>query len=372
MKTNSIEHWKENAENGILHGKAGYVLKSSKELVNLGKQDEAEVILKSALQRGSWDELSEIKMLTSLSKLIMEKDPTEVIQLIDASKRRDPGLVLMKATALGNLNRTVEAITLLENEVETNPNLKYEPDIASKLSILYRQVGNDQKTVNFLAPLVEEGYFKDHLLIKQILADAYIRTRKADKALLLLEGQQDRRSMEMIDRARRDLGRSMPSEEFKIETETKPKYIPNSIFIVHGHDDHLKQSAARFLEKLEMKPVILHEQADKGRTIIEKFEDHASDVTFAVVLLTPDDIGGLKSEPNNLSPRARQNVIFEMGYFVGKLGRGKVCALYQGVEEPSDLRGVLYIPVDENGAWQYILAREIKASGLDVDLNKAM
>jgi hypothetical protein len=309
---------------------------------------------------------------TSLSKLVMEKDPTEVIQLIDASKRRDPGLVLMKATALGNLNRTIEAITLLENEVETNPNLKYEPDIASKLSILYRQVGNDQKTVNFLAPLVEEGYFKDHLLIKQILADAYIRTRKADKALLLLEGQQDRRSMEMIDRARRDLGGGIPSEEFKIETETKPKYIPNSIFIVHGHDDHLKQSAARFLEKLGMKPVILHEQADKGRTIIEKFEDHASDVTFAVVLLTPDDIGGLKSEPNNLSPRARQNVIFEMGYFVGKLGRGKVCALYQGVEEPSDLRGVLYIPVDENGAWQYILAREIKASGLDVDLNKAM
>lgn len=231
MITYSVEHWKENAENGILHGKAGYVLKSSKELVNLGKQEEAEVILRSALQRRSWDELSEIKMLTSLSKLVMEKDPNEVLQLIDASKKNDSGLVLMKATALSNLNKTLEAITLLENEIELKPGARFEPDIASKLSILYRQVGNDQKAVDFLAPLIEEGYFKDHLLIKQILADAYIRTRKADKALSLLEGQLDLRSKEMIERARQALGGGnfTPIGDTQVETETKPRSIMDEL-----------------------------------------------------------------------------------------------------------------------------------------------
>jgi predicted nucleotide-binding protein len=99
----------------------------------------------------------------------------------------------------------------------------------------------------------------------------------------------------------------------------------------------MKESVARFLEKLDLRPIILHEQPNKGRTVIEKFEAH-SDVGFAVVLLTPDDVGGLASSPDKLSRRARQNVILELGYFIGKLGRAKVCALYkEGVEIPSDI-----------------------------------
>ena len=145
------------------------------------------------------------------------------------------------------------------------------------------------------------------------------------------------------------------------------------VFIVHGRDDSIKETTARFLEKLGLETIILHEKPDKGRTIIEKFEDHSKDAKFAVVLLTPDDVGRLASEPEtSSSPRARQNVIFEMGYFCGKLGRGKLCALYRGVEQPSDLHGVLYIQVDDAGAWKTRLALELREAGLNADFEKGM
>lgn len=136
------------------------------------------------------------------------------------------------------------------------------------------------------------------------------------------------------------------------------------VFIVHGRDNDVKEKIAYFLKELGLKPVILHEQPNKGRTIIEKFEYHSS-VEYAIVLLTPDDVGGLKSEPDKQSPRARQNVIFEMGCFFGKLGRGKVCALVSpGVEQPSDLHGIVYIPLDQEEEWKRLLARELDAAGL--------
>src|SRR5262249_21992550 len=119
--------------------------------------------------------------------------------------------------------------------------------------------------------------------------------------------------------------------------------------------------------------VILHEQASQGKTIIEKFESHA-DVGFAVILLTPDDVGASSAAyqaEQPLAPRARQNVVFEHGFFIGRFGRGRVCALHKGIEIPSDLQGVIYVPFDEKGAWRLDLAREMKAAGMNVDLNKA-
>lgn len=116
----------------------------------------------------------------------------------------------------------------------------------------------------------------------------------------------------------------------------------------------------------------MHEQANLGRTIIEKFEDHAQ-VGFAVALLTPDDVGSLKGEGTNPNPRARQNVIFEFGYFIGKLGRKRVCALVKGaVEKPSDYDGVLYIPLDDSDGWKMRLIKELKSVGFEVDANKAI
>ena len=145
------------------------------------------------------------------------------------------------------------------------------------------------------------------------------------------------------------------------------------IFLVHGHDEGTCEAVARFLEKLELEPLILHEQPNKGRTIIEKFVDH-SDVPFAIVLLTADDRGGQISEAfETQKPRARQNVIFELGFFLGKLGRDKVCALYEeGVEIPSDYRGVLFVKLDRSDSWKVELAREMKSIGLPIDMNRVL
>lgn len=142
------------------------------------------------------------------------------------------------------------------------------------------------------------------------------------------------------------------------------------IFLVHGRDNEVKETTARFLSKLGLEPVILHEQANKGQTIIEKFEAN-SDVTFAVVLLTPDDVGALAGEEVKLKKRARQNVLFELGFFIGKLGRERVIALLKDdIEIPSDFKAVVYTKIEGNDDWKLKLAKELKAGGLEIDLNK--
>jgi predicted nucleotide-binding protein len=143
------------------------------------------------------------------------------------------------------------------------------------------------------------------------------------------------------------------------------------IFVVHGHDHGSKETVARFLGKLGLEPVILHEQADRGKTVIEKFEAHAADVRCAVVILTADDVAYSKQNPEQKELRARQNVILELGYFVGKLGRGRTFALVEkDVALPSDIHGVVYIPLDSED-WHLRLMKELKAAGLDVDANRA-
>jgi Predicted nucleotide-binding protein containing TIR-like domain len=144
----------------------------------------------------------------------------------------------------------------------------------------------------------------------------------------------------------------------------------NKVFIVHGHDEGALHGLARFLEKLNLEVIILKEQPNQGRTIIEKYEASADEVAFAVVLLTPDDFGSAVNEAGQ-TQRARQNVIFELGYFAGKLGRGRVCLLRKGnVEIPSDLFGVVYTEMDNAEGWKAALVKELKAAKLDFDANR--
>lgn len=148
------------------------------------------------------------------------------------------------------------------------------------------------------------------------------------------------------------------------------------VFIVHGRDEELKSIIARFIEKLELEAIILSEQPSQGKTIIEKFETN-SDVFSAVILLSPDDIGCLQTEyqanPANLKPRARQNALIELGYFIGKLGRKNVFAVCKGeLELPSDLHGIIYIPFDNTEGWKLKIAKELKSAGLSVDMNKVI
>lgn len=152
--------------------------------------------------------------------------------------------------------------------------------------------------------------------------------------------------------------------------ETNFGDIPShSVFIVHGRENETKETVARFVQKMGLKPIILHEQPNTGLTVIEKLETF-SKVSFAVILLTPDDVGGLASDKYNLRARARQNVILEMGYFLGKLARNRVCALYkQNIEIPSDYEGVLYIELDEKGGWKTKLAQEFVHAGLSINVS---
>jgi len=146
----------------------------------------------------------------------------------------------------------------------------------------------------------------------------------------------------------------------------------NEVFIVHGHHESAKQKTARFIEKLGFKPIILHEQASSGKTIIEKIEEY-SNVGFGIVVYTPCDVGSKQSDSTKLKPRARQNVVFEHGYLIGKIGRSNVCALVKGdIETPNDISGVVYVNMDDDDAWHLKMAKELRNSGYEVDMNKVI
>ncbi len=141
------------------------------------------------------------------------------------------------------------------------------------------------------------------------------------------------------------------------------------VFIVHGHNSILKQQVADFLRKLGFEAIILHEQADGGRTIIEKFLAHADKVDFAVILATGDDLGSRKTDESSAARlRARQNVILEMGFFIARLGRERVFVLRErDVEMPSDFDGVLYTLYEADNDWQANLVRELRYVGYTIE-----
>lgn len=153
--------------------------------------------------------------------------------------------------------------------------------------------------------------------------------------------------------------------------KSQKKYDKNKVFIVHGHDNEAKLEVARFIEKIGFQPIILHEQASNSQTIIEKIESY-SDVGFGIVIYTPCDVGAQKSEASKLNNRARQNVVFEHGFLIGKLSRSNICSLVKGdVKTPNDISGIVYTSMDSTN-WHIELAKEMKASGYAVDMNKVI
>jgi predicted nucleotide-binding protein len=162
---------------------------------------------------------------------------------------------------------------------------------------------------------------------------------------------------------------SKPAENKKSNIKSqKMKHEKNKVFIVHGHDNETKQEVARFIESIGLEAIILHEQASRSMTIIEKIEHYSNEANFAIVLYTPCDKGrGVKETKVLARDRARQNVVFEHGYLMAKIGRGNVCALVKGeIETPSDISGVVYTPLDSNGGWKIELQKELKACGYTV------
>lgn len=149
------------------------------------------------------------------------------------------------------------------------------------------------------------------------------------------------------------------------ESDNRELVSPGKVFIIHGHDNEMKKEVQLLLLRAGLDDVVLHECADKGRTIIDKLIEESNDAVYVIALLSPDD------ELTNGSYRARQNVILEVGYFLGKLGKSKVRLLTKGsVEIPSDLQGILYQGFDDNGAWKIKLLKEISAVGITLDVSK--
>jgi predicted nucleotide-binding protein len=185
---------------------------------------------------------------------------------------------------------------------------------------------------------------------------------RQQRAIAILEGA--------IRALEEDIDHRVADDPVEENLAPAPADLSNKVFIVHGHAGEPREAVARFLARIGLDPIILHEQANQGKTIIEKFEAYAS-VGFAIVLLTPDDIGGAVGGAQQ--PRARQNVILELGYFIGRFTRGRVCALKVGdLELPSDIFGVVWTPFDTGGAWKIALAKELQAAGYEIDWNKVM
>jgi predicted nucleotide-binding protein len=189
----------------------------------------------------------------------------------------------------------------------------------------------------------------------------YERSRERSMALL-------KQAIQGLEERRDDLGTIMQLAEEHPADEEAPE-LSQRIFVVHGRDGEPREAVARFLQKLGLEPVILHEQPSRGRTLITKFNEEASDIGFAIILMTADDVGGL--DGGEQKRRARQNVIFELGFFIGRLGGDRVAALISNeVERPSDFEGVVYIPMEAD--WRLPLCKELRAAGYDIDVNRVL
>lgn len=166
-----------------------------------------------------------------------------------------------------------------------------------------------------------------------------------------------------------------PSTEPRLKTSKENQGNKSKIFIVHGHDHNLKVELEIFISRLGLTPIVLHREVDSGLTIIEKFEKN-SDVEYVFILMTPDEISftvdqkELPEEKRKIEYRARPNVVFEFGYFVGKLGRNKVCVLHKGnVNLPSDINGFIYKKVDKSiEEIGFALIKEMKSVGIQIKI----
>lgn len=258
-------------------------------------------------------------------------------------------------------------------------------DLNKKMQLLDRQIeeANDGRPLDFsdwknATEVVLRTLFGEAGAIpskfKRIKYTPGIWTENTDFAPYRVRGVKE--GVSLLKAAKRELEINSEMQQDKvaqeveeiIEVTDKGKAVGKRIFIVHGHDNENKHYVARFLRSITgHEPVILHEQSSKGAVLIEKLENNAAKTGFAVVLMTADDTGKSNKE-EEYKPRARQNVVFELGYFIAALGRSRVAVLKEpGLEEPGDVTGLVYTPLDSAGAWKLALAKEISEAGLEVN-----
>ncbi len=260
------------------------------------------------------------------------------------------------------IEKEIELVLSLINMVSRLPEWDFEKlyAIRKRAEMIIRKLFGDSS-----------GYLHDLAIIR--FAPTVSPATTTEKHEMWLSGKSKMMSLFQVMLEEIQIQLSGPSPRAGKKAQQAAVEFSNRIFVVHGRDEAMKEAVARVLEKLGLEPIILHERANEGRTVIEKFTDY-SDVGFAVVLLSPDDMAYSKDQsPEDAKPRARQNVIFELGFFIGKLGRKSVLILHQqdgDFEMPSDYAGVLYAPYDDSRRWQLDLIKELKACHYDVDANK--
>lgn len=264
--------------------------------------------------------------------------------------------------------RNIELLKELKDQIEKLPERDYNKldQVRRRAHLLIEKIfGSESKyktSINsiYFKPSGSIGIFGGGPNI-----ESYIRSWKIGKETFI----------NIINTILEDISLSIEMNEKKNANFKAEKLInfSDEIFVVHGHNEVMKQSVARVIEKLNLKPLILHEMPNKGRTIIQKFIDH-SDVGFAIILMSADDYGFSKDKTSETARlRARQNVILELGFFLGKLGTNRVIALFEQIENfeiPSDYDGVIFIQFDTLGKWKFDIIRELKALNYQVDANK--
>ena len=288
-----------------------------------------------------------------------------------------------KAKAIARLQKVLDEIPKLKQLSYDSPQFEgWKIDAELAISNTF---GNDSAQIHRFSNIsydptqtwdTPDDVFLDMLSIPSVCQEAYVRGLELAASFLesmIKEVEEYWEDENQITSSRTRRKKQQDGEQTLESSGAQKNDSPslNEVFVIHGRDEGTKETVARFLTKLGLEPVILQEQVNRGRTIIEKFEYHA-DARFAVALLTPDDAGSLQGDKNKLKPRARQNVIFELGFFIGRLGREGVCALTKGnVEIPSDYAGVVYIPLDDFAGWKQKLFQELKGAGFEIDANRA-
>lgn len=262
-----------------------------------------------------------------------------------------------------NFERKIELVNQLKEELN---GLRYKSDISERETFM-------RKAESTLRMVLGEGSYHTNDLKKVVFSPMVLMTDRDNTDVYTRSFNRGKGRVESILdgilhelHLQEEINVSRPGNADSKE-EGNPK--SNKVFIVHGHDDGLKNEVARLVEGLGFEAVILHEKASGGGTIIEKIERY-SDVGFAIVLYTPCDEGKVKSV-GTYRDRARQNVVFEHGYFISKLGRSNVVALHKGddIELPNDISGVIYVKYEKVN-WKFEIAREMDDCGYEINYRK--
>jgi DNA-binding transcriptional ArsR family regulator len=248
--------------------------------------------------------------------------------------------------------------------------LKRDPQLILKLLEkleAYPAEYGDAFTLNADDPLLAvSGYTKSEINyhLEQLLKMGLVEDPGSQPAIGITFSGLSPRGHDFLDRNR--------DTSFPPAKATETHVMSNKVFVVHGHDQAAQNEVALFLTRIGLEPIVLHLRANGGRHLLTKFKDEAEGASFAVVLMTPDDEGGPKITTARRD-RARQNVVFELGFFIGRLGSEKVAALMKGdVERPSDFDGIAYIKLDASGRWKMELARELQHANVPFDARKAL